>query len=114
MKNKYQSAAQKLHKFVTEDADLSDAEAMECLKADGVDVQRFLVRLGKASGRVAKQPTTTEKLRAIASRAGNGVKKLFGEEGTIAQIPGASVAYGRTGKKNGDRKKNSSSDKRSK
>lgn len=112
MKNK-QNAAQKLHKFVAEDADLSDAEAMEYLKADGVNVQQFLTRLGKVSGRAAKQPTTTDKLRAIASRAGDRVKKLFSDEGTVAQIPSASTAYGRTGKKSGDRKRNSS-DKRSK
>ncbi|MDB6026421.1 MAG: hypothetical protein JWM68_2644 [Verrucomicrobiales bacterium] len=114
MKYKYQKAVRQLHKFVSENADFSDAEAMESLKAEGVNVQEFLARLGKASGHAGKQQTTTEKLRAIANRAGSRVKKLFGEEGTVAQVPGASLAYGRTGKKGDQRKKNSSSDKRAK
>jgi len=60
MSDKYQTAAHRLHKFVSDDADLSDAEIKECLKAEGVDVGRFLMRLGKVSGRVAKVPTATE------------------------------------------------------
>ena len=114
MENKYQSAAQRLHKFVSDDADVSDAEIKECLKTEGVDVRRFLMRLGKASGRLEKQPTATERLRALASRAGSRVKKLLGEDSTIAQMPGASVAYGRKGKGTGRNKTSSPFTKRTK
>lgn len=97
MKNKYQTAAQKLHNFISEDADLTDAEVVECLKAEGVNVQHFLERLGKVSGRAVKQPTTTERLRALANRAGSRVKTLFAGEDNVASFPHG-MAYGRQGK----------------
>ena len=114
MDNKYQSAAQRLHKFLSDDADLSDAEIKECLKTEGVDVRRFLIRLGKASGRAERQPTAAERLRSLASRAGSRVKALLGEDSTVAQMPGPSVAYGRKGKGAEREKKSSPSSKRTK
>ena len=114
MNDKFQSAAQKLHNFVLDDADLTDAEIVESLKADGVDVRQLLARLGKASGRAAKQPTTSERLRALANRAGSRVKQLLGEGCTEAQTPGGALAYGRKGKSAERNKKNSSSSKRTK
>jgi len=114
MKNKYLSAAQKLHKFVSDDTDLSDADVRECLKGEGVNVQQFLARLGRVSGRAAKPPTTSERLRALASRAGSRVKRLLGDDSTAAQIPSAAVAYGRKGKPDGRGKKNSPPSKRTK
>lgn len=114
MSDKYQTAAHRLHKFVSDDADLSDAEIKECLKAEGVDVGRFLMRLGKVSGRVAKVPTATERLREMANRAGTRVKKLLGEGSTVAQIPSPSVAYGRKGKSSDGNKKSPPSPKRTK
>ena len=112
MNDKYQSAAQKLHSFVSEDADLTDAEIVESLKAEGVEVKQFLARLGKVSGRASKQPTTSERLRALANRAGSRVKRLLGEGSTEAQLPGPAVAYGRKGKSDDQNKNNSSSSKR--
>lgn len=114
MNNNYRSAAHKLHKFVSEDADLTDAEVREGLKADGVDVRRFLMKLGKVSGHVTKEPTAAERLREMANRAGAKVKKLLGEGSTVAQLPSPSVAYGRKGKSSNSNKKNSSSTKRAK
>jgi hypothetical protein len=114
MSDKYQSAAHRLHRFVSDDADLTDAEIKECLKAEGVDVGRFLLRLGKASGRAAKVPTAAERLRELANRAGTRVKKLLGEGSTVAQIPTPSVAYGRKGKNSGRSKKSAPSAKRTK
>lgn len=114
MSDNYRSAANKLHKFVSEDADLTDAEIREGLKAEGVDVRRFLMKLGKVSGRVAKEPTAAERLREMASRAGAGVKKLLGEGSAVAQLPSTSAAYGRKGKTSDSNKRNSSSSKRTK
>jgi hypothetical protein len=114
MSDKYQSAAHGLNKFVSEDADLTDTEIKECLKAEGVDVGRFLLRLGKVSGRVAKVPTAAERLREMANRAGTRVKKLLGEGSTVAQVPSRSVAYGRKGKSSDRSKKSPPSPKRTK
>ena len=114
MSDKYQSAAHRLHNFVSDDADLTDAEIKECLKADGVDVGNFLSRLGKISGRSAKVPTASERLREMAGRASKRVKKLLGEGSTVAQIPTPSVAYGRKGKGSDRNKKSPPPTKRTK
>lgn len=102
MSGKYQSAAQKLHKFASDDAALTDAEVCEELKAHGVDVAGFLSRLetesALATSKSAKSPSVSERLRTLASRAGNKMKSLLGEVGSVTALPGASVAYGRKGK----------------
>src|SRR5437016_3295174 len=114
MNKKYLSAAQKLHNFVSEDTDLTDAEIQAALKAEGVDGAGFLTRLGSEVGHSAEQnqPTTRERLRALASRAGDGMKKLVGEGKAVTKIPGVSVAYGRKRKSKSSGKKPNHSSKR--
>lgn len=102
MNKNYQSAAQQLHKFVSGDCDLTDAEIRESLKAEGVDTDSFLARLASEAGIPAeqpkvKQPTASEKLRALANRAGSGVKKLLGEA-AIGEFGAPVGAFGRSGK----------------
>jgi hypothetical protein len=109
MNKKYQNAAQKLHKFVCDDSALTDAEVREELKTQGVDVTAFLARLETESGLAAAQParlpSASERLRALASRAGDKMKTLLGQAGSVSTLPGASVAYGRKGKSQANNKK---------
>jgi hypothetical protein len=102
MNKNHQNAAQQLHKFLSGDSDLSDAEIRNSLKSEGVDVDNFLARLAKDAAIPAelpavKQPSASEKLRALANRAGNGVKKLLGDT-TLPEFGGASAVFGRSGK----------------
>ena len=101
MNKHYQNAAQRLHKFVADDADCTEAELRAELTAQGVTVEAFLARLGqessiKPSTVTAKKPTASERLRALASRAGNKVKGILGElnAGDAANMP--ATAYGRS------------------
>src|SRR5437867_4503147 len=117
MNKKYQNAARKLHEFVSDDSSLTDTEVRAELQSQGVDVEGFLARLASDSGiksaETAKQPSASERLRALANRAGTQMKKLLRDAGNVSALPGASVAYGRKGKpasKNG--KKNGSSKRR--
>jgi hypothetical protein len=105
MTKHYQNAAQRLHKFAADDADCTEAELRAELSAQGVNVEAFLARLSQESGIkpstvTAKKPTASERLRAIASRAGDKVKGFLGElnadEG--ANMPAA--AYGRSNRRN--------------
>lgn len=112
--NESQRAAQRLHNFISDDVDLTDAEIVEHLNADGVDVRQFLTRLGKASGRATKQPSTSERLRALASRAKSRVKQLLVADSADTHIPIDALAYGRKGKSGDRNKKNSSTTKRKK
>jgi hypothetical protein len=109
MSKKYQRAAQNLHDFVSDTSNLSDSEVRETLKAEGVDVAGFLARLGKESGlasaKQSAQPSASERLRALANRAGDGMKKLLGEAEGISSIPGTSAAYGRKGKSRANNKR---------
>jgi hypothetical protein len=118
MNKKYQNAAQRLHEFVSDDSALTDAEVRAELQAQGVDVEGFLARLAIDSGITAaessKQPSTSERLRALASRAGSKMKKLLGDAGNVSALPGASVAYGRKGKPASKNDKNNGSSKRRK
>ena len=118
MNKKYQSAAQKLHDFVSDDSSLSDTDVREILNADGVNVTGFLARLGEESGLAAaqksKQPSASERLRALANRAGDGMKKLLGEAGGMSTIPNASVVYGRKGNSRANTKKGNRASKRNK
>ena len=105
MNKHYQNAAQRLHKFAADDADCTEAELRAELSAQGVNVETFLARLGQESGIkpstvAAKKPTASERLRAIASRAGDKVKGLLGElnTGDGANMPAA--AYGRSSRRN--------------
>ena len=116
MNKHYQNAAQRLHKFVADDADCTEAEFRAELTAQGVNAEAFLARLGQESGIrpstvVAKKPTASERLRAIASRAGNKVKGFLGElnAGDATDIPIA--AYGRSSRRN-KRSRSSSRSKR--
>src|ERR1044071_3959937 len=107
MNKNYRNAAQQLHKFVSGDCDLTDADVRESLKSEGVDIESFLARLAREAGvpaeqPKAKQPTASEKLRALANRAGSGVKKLLGEA-TVGEFGAPAGAFGRAGK--GRRKK---------
>ena len=118
MNKKYQNAAQQLHKFVSDDSAFTDAEIREELKAQGIDVDGFLARLetesGLAAPQPAKLPSTSERLHALASRAGDRMKKLLGEVGSISALPDAPVAYGRKGKPTANNKKINGSSKRRK
>ena len=105
MNKHYQNAAQRLHKFAADDADCTEAELRAELSAQGVNVEAFLARLSQESGIkpstvTAKKPTASERLRAIASRAGEKVKGLLGElnTGDGANMPAA--AYGRSSRRN--------------
>lgn len=105
MNKHYQNAAQRLHKFVADDADCTEAELRAEFSAQGVNVEAFLARLSQESGIkpsivTAKKPTASERLRAIASRAGEKVKGLLGElnTGDGANMPAA--AYGRSSRRN--------------
>jgi hypothetical protein len=118
MNKKYQYATQKLHKFVSDDLTLTDAEVREELEAQGVDVTAFLARLETesvlAAAQPAKLPSASERLRALASRAGDKMKTLLGQAGSVSTLPGASVAYGRKGKSQANNKKVNGSPKRRK
>ena len=101
MNKHYQNAAQRLHKFATDGVDGTEAELRAELTAQGVNTAAFLARLGQESGIQpstvkAKKPTASERLRALASRAGNKVKGVLGElnAGDAADMPVA--AYGRS------------------
>lgn len=116
MNKHYQSAAQRLHKFAAEGADCTETELRAELAAQGVNVDTFLARLGqevgiKLSTVVTKKPTASERLRAIANRAGAKVKYLMSEltPDDAADMPVA--AYGRSGRRN-KRTRASSRDKR--
>ena len=105
MNKHYQNAAQRLHKFAADDADCTEAELRAELSAQGVNVEAFLARLNQESGikpstATAKKPTASERLRAIASRAGDKVKGLLGElnTGDGSNMPAA--AYGRSSRRN--------------
>ena len=105
MNKHYQNAAQRLHKFVADDADCTEAELRAELTAQGVNAEAFLARLGQESGikpstMTTKKPTASERLRALASRAGDKVKGLLGElnTGEGANMPAA--AYGRSSRRN--------------
>jgi len=118
MNKKYQNAARKLHEFVSDDSALTDAEVRAELQSEGVDVEGFLARLASDSGiaptESAIQPSATERLRALANRAGTKMKKLLGDAGNVSALPGASVAYGRKGKPASKSGKNNNSSKRRK
>lgn len=105
MNKHYQNAAQRLHKFAAEGADCTETELRAELEAQGVNAEAFLARLGKEAGIqasvvTAKKPTASERLRALANRAGNKVKGVLGElnAGDAADMPVA--AYGRSGRRN--------------
>ena len=102
MHKNHQNAAQQLHKFLSGDSDLSDAEIRNSLKSEGVNVDNFLARLATDAAIPAevpgvKHPSASEKLRALANRAGSGMKKLLGES-TSLDFGGAVPAFGRSGK----------------
>ena len=105
MNKHYQNAAQRLHKFAGDDADCTEAELRAELTAQGVNVEGYLARLGQESGIkpstvTTKKPTASERLRAIASRAGDKVKGFLGElnTGDVTNMPAA--AYGRSSRRN--------------
>ena len=105
MNKHYQNAAQRLHKFAADDADCTEAELRTELSAQGVNVEAFLARLGQESNIqpsvvTAKKPTASERLRALANRAGIKVKGILGElnAGDAADMPVA--AYGRSSRRN--------------
>ena len=105
MNKHYQSAAQRLHKFVAENADCSEAELRAELTAQGVNVEAYLARLGQESGIkpstvTTKKPTASERLRAIASRAGDKVKGFLGELNTGDGTNMPAAAYGRSSRRN--------------
>lgn len=102
MNKHHQDAASRLHEFAAENRDVTETELRTELESQGVNVDAFLARLGSAAGIAAqalpaKKPTAAERLRALASQAGNRVKTLFGEVNPDgAGLPAA--AYGRTGR----------------
>jgi hypothetical protein len=72
------------------------------LQAQGVNVEAFLARLGQEGGikpstADAKKPTASERLRALASRAGSKVNGLLGDLNADDTVPAA--AYGRSGRR---------------
>lgn len=105
MNKHYQDAAQRLHKFATEDADRTGAELREELAAQGVNVEAFLTQLGQESGIQAspvkaQKPTAAERLRALANRTGNKVKGLLSGLNVDDTADMPAVAYGRSGHRN--------------
>jgi len=105
-----------LHNFAADDADCTEVELCSELTSQGVNTEAFLTRLGQESGIklstvIAKKPTASERLRALANRAGSKVKGLMGElnSGNAADMPVA--AYGRSSRRN-KRTRTSSRDKR--
>jgi len=95
---------QRLHKFAADGAECTETELRAELLAQGVNVEAFLARLGQeaginSSGAAAKKPTASERLRALASRAGSKVKGLLGDlkADDAATLPAAS--YGRSGRR---------------
>ena len=118
MNKNYRNATQQLHKFVSGDSDLSDLEIRESLKSEGVDIEALLARLSSEAGipaeqANAKQPTASEKLRALANRAGAGVRKLL-REATNGELGTPAAAFGRSAKPRSARKKSSRNTKRRK
>jgi hypothetical protein len=104
MNKHYQNAAQRLHKFAADDVDCTEAELRTELSAQGVNVEAFLSRLGQKVGiksltATVKKPTASERLRVIASRAGDKVRGFLGElnAGDGANMPAA--AYGRSSRR---------------
>jgi len=105
MNKHYQNAAQRLHKFAADDVDCTESELRAELTAQGVNVEAFLARLGqesasKQSTGTVKKPTASERLRAIASRAGGKVKGFLGEFGTGDSSNMPAAAYGRSSRRN--------------
>lgn len=105
MNKHYQNAAQRLHNFAANGVDCTEAELRSELTSQGVNVEAFLARLGQESGLKSstatfKKPTASERLRALANRAGGKVKGLLGELslGDTADMP--ATAYGRSGRRN--------------
>lgn len=103
MNKHYQNAAQRLHKFVADDADCTEAELRTELTAQGVNAETFLARLAQESGiksstPTTKKPTASERLRALASRAGSKVKGILGELNTGDATDMPAAAYGRSGR----------------
>ena len=105
MNKHFQNVAQRLHKFVAENADCTEAELRAELTAQGGNVEAYLARLGQESGIkpstvTTKKPTASERLRAIANRAGDKVKGFLGElnTGDATNMPAA--AYGRSSHRN--------------
>jgi hypothetical protein len=102
MNKHHQDAASRLHEFAAENRDVTETELRAELESQGVNVDAFLARLGSAAGieaqaTPAKRPTAAERLRALASQAGNKVKTLLGDRDTDGTgLPAA--AYGRTGR----------------
>jgi len=75
------------------------------LTTQGVNVEAFLARLGQESGIkpstvTAKKPTASERLRAIANRAGSKVKGLLSELNTDDAVDIPVAAYGRSSRRN--------------
>lgn len=104
MNKHFQNAAQRLHKFAAEGAECTESELRAELQAQGVNVEAFLARLGQevgitSSAATAKKPTASERLRALASRAGSKVKGLLSDLNAddAATLPAA--AYGRSGRR---------------
>jgi hypothetical protein len=116
MNKHYQSAAQRLHKFAAEGADFTETELRAELEAQGVNTEAFLGRLGQEAGIkrslvTTKKPTASERLRALANRAGNKVKGFLGELNTGDATDMPVAAYGRSSRRN-KRTRASSRDKR--
>jgi hypothetical protein len=104
MNKHYQNAAQRLHKFLADDADCTEAGLRTELLAQGVNVDAFLARLGQESGiksstATANKPTASERLRAIASRAGDKLKGLVGELNAADESNMPAAAYGRSSRR---------------
>jgi hypothetical protein len=105
MNKNFQNAAQRLHKFAAESVECTETELRAELEAQGVNTEAFLTRLGQEAGIppsvvTAKKPTASERLRALANRAGDKVKGILGElnAGDVADMPVA--AYGRSSRRN--------------
>jgi hypothetical protein len=110
MNKKPLNAVQGVHNFVSDTSDLSDAEIRENLISEGANVDSFLTRLGNeaqitSTQPISQQPSAAERLRALANRAGDGVKKLLGSASKIDEDATPSIAYGRTGKSRSSKSK---------
>lgn len=96
--------ARRLHEFVADAGDVSEAELRAELEAEGVDVDRFLSRFAKVAGKTAasrnESPTLSQKVRALASRTRQEIQQFLGKgsgEAAVGLPAGAFARSARTG-----------------
>jgi hypothetical protein len=110
MKKHYQKATLRLHEFLADAEDLNEEQLRTQLKAEGADVDDFLSRLKEITTSaepklttIPTKPTASERLKALASRAKQGVRILADQLSPSEETP--EMAYGRSGQRKIAKKK---------